>query len=86
MFSKFSYLIYAAVIFWSGCTKKAEPAKSEQWTTSEITLISERDYLNGYTDAEVWAVFSNEKNDSIIRPAFWDGGKTWKIRFAPTDG
>jgi len=57
----------------------------EQWTTHEITLMSDKDFQNGYTDIDVWAVFSNGKNDSLIRPAFWDGGKTWKIRFAPPD-
>lgn len=85
MLCKNIYLIFAVVILTGSCTTKREHSEAEQWTSSEITLTSELDYPNGYTDAEVWAVFSNENYDSIIRPAFWDGGKTWKIRFAPPD-
>ncbi len=57
----------------------------EKWTTCELTLIAEKKYGNSYTDIEVWAVFKNEKGDSLIRPAFWDGDNKWKIRFAPPD-
>jgi len=56
-----------------------------QYTTHEISLRSNAEYENPYTDVEVWANFVNSKNDTLKRPAFWDGGNTWKIRFAPTD-
>lgn len=56
-----------------------------QYTTHEITLKSSTTHKNPYTDVEVWANFINSKNDTLKRPAFWDGGNTWKIRFAPTD-
>ncbi|WP_425235092.1 DUF4038 domain-containing protein [Ulvibacterium sp.] len=57
----------------------------QQWTTHEITLTSEASYTNPYTEVEVWGVFTNQNNDSLKRPAFWDGGNTWKIRFSPPD-
>lgn len=57
----------------------------EQWTTYEISLESNKNYDNPYTDVEVWAVFTNKKGDTLKRPAFWDGGTTWKLRFAPID-
>ncbi len=56
-----------------------------QWNTHEITLTAISDYDNPYTDVEVWALFTNQKGDSLKRPAFWDGDKTWKLRFAPPD-
>jgi hypothetical protein len=56
-------LTVATVILCSGCTKETKQTEAEQWTTSEIVITSEREYLNGYTDVEVWAIFSNEKND-----------------------
>jgi hypothetical protein len=58
--------------------------KVEQFSTFEIPFNSTSTYTNPYTDVEVWAVFNNNK-DTCIRPAFWDGGNVWKIRFAPTD-
>lgn len=66
------------------CTS-APVANVEQWEPYEITLTSADNFSNGYTDAEVWAVFVNDKNDSIVRPAFWDGGQLWKIRFVSPD-
>lgn len=56
-----------------------------QWSTHEITLTSTSTYENAYTDVDVWAIFSNQNGDTLKRPAFWDNGQIWKIRFAPTD-
>jgi len=78
-------LILTVTCLLSGCSAGKEHPGSEQWTTYEIILESDKDFQNGYTDVEVWAIFSNGKNDSIKRPAFWDGGNTWKLRFAPPD-
>lgn len=60
-----------------------EPERIQQWTTYEIALESESTYENPYTDVEVWAIFTDQNKDSLKRPAFWDGGNSWKIRFAP---
>ena len=57
----------------------------QQWSTMEITLTAEGTYENSYTDVEVRAVFKDAKNNQMVRPAFWDGGKIWKVRFAPPD-
>ena len=52
------------------------------WREVEIALTAERDYANSYTDVDVWAEFVHDNGDVLRRPAFWDGGRTWKIRFA----
>lgn len=54
------------------------------WTTVEIDLRSDRDYENPYRDVAVEAVFTGPGGERIRRGAFWDGGRTWRIRFAPT--
>ena len=56
-----------------------------QYATHEISLRSSTEYENPYTDVEVWASFVNNQNDTLKRPAFWDGENIWKVRFAPTD-
>lgn len=56
-----------------------------QWETYEITLTTENVYENPYTDVALWATFTNESGESLVRPGFWDGGNTWKIRFASPD-
>ncbi len=57
----------------------------EQWSTFEIVLNATKTYENPYTDVDAWALFHNQKGDTLKRPAFWDGGTIWKIRFAPPD-
>ncbi len=52
------------------------------WREYEITLVAERDYPNPYTNVEVWADFRHESGSTLRRPAFWDGHRTWKLRFA----
>jgi hypothetical protein len=80
------YLFHSFVLstFVVACSPTQTPTV-EQWVPFEITLTSAKPFANGYTDVEVWAVFVNERQDSLTRPAFWDGGQAWKIRFASPD-
>ena len=75
--------MFLTVIVVLNCKNPGEIAAVQQWTTHEITITSEKTYSNAYTDIDVWAQFTNEKEDTILRPAFWDGGNTWKVCFAP---
>ncbi len=47
----------------------------------ETSFESSRDYKNPFTEVEVDVLFSNGKREWKV-PAFWDGGRTWKVRFA----
>lgn len=69
---------------WSCTPEEAELAAVAQWTSYEITLKARGSYANPYTDVAVWAIFENG-SDTLVRPAFWDGGDTWRLRFAPPD-
>lgn len=55
---------------------------------TELCLTTSGFFANPYTDADVWAVFTHvETGATLTRPAFWDGGRTWRVRFAaPTPG
>ncbi len=55
----------------------------EQWTSYELQFESEKNYDNPYTEVDCWICFTNEQGDSLLRPAFWDAGSTWKVRFTP---
>lgn len=52
------------------------------WRECEINLTAAGDYPNPYTDVDVWAEFSTDDSPPLRRPAFWDGGRVWKVRFA----
>ena len=56
---------------------KGDDMLAYPWREVEITLTAARDYANAYTDVEVWADFRHENGDTLRRPAFWDGGRTW---------
>lgn len=75
----YAVLLIAAV----SCQKEDHATEVGQWTTHEIRLESAKTYSNGYTDVDVWVRFVNDAQDSLVRPAFWDGSNVWKVRFAP---
>ncbi len=53
-----------------------------QWQQTELALSAQGHYANPYTDVDVWARFVHANGAEVLRPAFWDGGDTWKVRFA----
>jgi hypothetical protein len=53
------------------------------WHEYETTLTATRDFANPYTDVQLWAEFVHDDGTVLRRPGFWDGGRTWKLRFAP---
>ncbi len=69
----------------SGCQYQHQVPEVEQWTTYELQFNAEKLYRNGYTDVDMWVTFISDNGDSLVRPAFWDGANTWKVRFAPPD-
>ncbi|MET0740316.1 MAG: DUF4038 domain-containing protein [Candidatus Nanopelagicales bacterium] len=56
------------------------------WQQVEIELTARHDHADPYNDIEVWADFRSEDGETLRRPAFWDGGQTWRVRFAPLGG
>lgn len=83
-----SYLLIfllTIIVLLSGCNRENVSIRIPQYSTHEIVLKAGQEYKNAYTDVEVWAVFTNQDKDTMLRPAFWDGGSIWKIRFAPLD-
>src|SRR5438128_326056 len=49
----------------------------------EIPLTSSKSYTNSYTDVDVSATLSGPGGVTMTMPGLWDGGNTWRIRFAP---
>ncbi len=52
------------------------------WQQVELALTAVTDVPNPYTDCEAWVDFTHEGGQTLRRPAFWDGGQSWKVRFA----
>ncbi|MBM7564834.1 DUF4038 domain-containing protein [Paenibacillus sacheonensis] len=57
---------------------------TQNWQTVEISLTSSKTYADPFANVDVTATFTGPGGTVITRPAFWNGGSVWKIRFAPT--
>jgi hypothetical protein len=65
-------------------TPGSEPGyQAVTWRPVQITLHSTRSYQNPYLDVDLTATFSGPNGRVMTMPGFWDGGNTWRIRFAP---
>lgn len=62
--------------------KKEVPVVSEQWAETELVFASANQVANPYTDIEFWVTFTSPSGVQLNRPGFWDGGNTFKVRFA----
>ena len=56
------------------------------WRQCEIELTAAEDHSDPYNTVDVWADFVSETGERLRRPAFWDGERTWRIRFAAPRG
>ncbi|MFG1707031.1 DUF4038 domain-containing protein [Nonomuraea sp. M3C6] len=65
-------------------TATESPALSAKpWRPVDIALHAARPYGNPYTDVDVSATFTGPRGQIMTMPGFWDGGATWRVRFAP---
>ena len=55
-----------------------------RWQETELAFRPDVHLGNPYVDAGLEAVFVHEDGLELRRPGFWDGGNTWRVRFAPT--
>jgi hypothetical protein len=52
------------------------------WREVELELTATQDHADPYTAVEVWVDFAHQSAGVLRRPAFWDGDRTWLVRFA----
>ena len=57
---------------------------AERWTMREIAFTSQAAYADPFGDVDLDVTFTGPGGVTMVMPAFWDGGDTWKVRFAPT--
>ena len=59
--------------------------KATQWQSVELELHSQTTCENPFLDVRLTVDFVHEGGRAVAVPGFWDGGDTWKARFAPTE-
>lgn len=54
-----------------------------KWTRHELTFKSSVNYPNPLQACTLTAVFTSPQGETNLVYGFWDGGKTWRVRFSP---
>ena len=63
-----------------------ELSQQERWLSHEMSFISDKIYDDPLFEAQLDVVFTHaETGESFTMPAFWDGGTTWRVRYALTE-
>ena len=68
----------------AGETPPGHDASTSVWHVVELTFTSAAAYNNPYQQVNLDVDFAGPAGVTFERPAFWDGGRIWKVRFAPT--
>jgi hypothetical protein len=74
-----SIVTLAGACLATGCAK----TDLSMWQVHEITLTATVSHAHP-AQVELWATFQGPDGETIQVPGFWDGGDTWRVRFAPT--
>ena len=54
----------------------------EKWTSCQLDFLANVQ-VSDIEDAEVDVIFTHHSGLELTMPAFWDGGFSWRVRFAP---
>jgi hypothetical protein len=78
---------FAAVVAAISPSAKAEPpaARTQANKMVELAFTAARDYSDPFRDVTLDAVFETPQGHTLKVPAFWAGGRTWKVRYASPD-
>ncbi|HEX5218990.1 MAG TPA: DUF4038 domain-containing protein [Verrucomicrobiae bacterium] len=71
--------VFAASTAWAAPEMTSVP----KWQRFELTLKSSRNYANPLHDAEVRVLFVSPLGETNRVYGFWDGSKTWRVRYQP---
>ncbi len=82
-----NFCVFASVLF---AISSCVPHQSQlidlphQWQVHEITLTAERDYPDPFdiNDVRLLMQFRGPDGQALDMPGFWDGERSWKVRFA----
>ena len=55
------------------------------WRAGNLTFETSRGYNNPFLDLSIQARFTGPSGQTVVREAYWDGGRTYRISFAPTE-
>ena len=76
-------VVVAVVAPFCGLTAvQAEVVTVEANRLAEIVLTAEKEHEDPFNDVVLDVVFTTPKGEQVLVPAFWAGGRTWRLRYA----
>jgi hypothetical protein len=66
-----------------GATRGLKMPVTPKWGRFEASFKSTLAYSNPVQDASLTVVFTSPLGEVFRLPGFWDGGRTWRVRFSP---
>jgi dienelactone hydrolase len=78
-------LVTCAVAWAAQDTVKEQPVTVARYDVFEIALTSAGTYANPFLDVTVTALFTAPSGRQLTAYGFYDGGTTWRVRFAPDE-
>jgi hypothetical protein len=64
--------------------KPLRTADVPKWSIYELTLTASDQAADPYRHTNLVGVFSGPNSQAVVVNGFWDGGRTFRVRFAPT--
>ena len=86
VFSGSRLAVLALLLLPAGVPTARAAAKMQvvpKWSRFEQAFKSSVAYSNPVQDAALTVVFTSPLGDTSEVDGFWDGGKTWRVRFSP---
>ncbi|MEM9826304.1 MAG: DUF4038 domain-containing protein [Planctomycetota bacterium] len=81
-----SWFSASICVFEPTCVFADDVSRGAPWQEVELTFTAEQALTNPYIDVNAWVTFAHQDGTVLKRPMFWDGGQTFKVRFASTRG
>jgi hypothetical protein len=75
-------LLLASLSVVASETKAADRLVVEANRVAEVSFTSQSEHVDPFNDVQLDVVFDAPSGTSIRVPAFWDGGKVWRVRYA----
>jgi len=72
-----------AVLNLPGALLAQKVATVPKWQRFELALKSSRNYANPFQDAQMRVLFVSPLGQTNRVYGFWDGGRTWRVRYRP---
>jgi len=75
--------LVSLLTLFAGASVRAADKTVPVYGRFEHTLESASAYSNPLQEASLTVTFTGPNGDKLVVPGFWDGGKTWRVRFLP---